>query len=154
MLWKNTYKIKINTQLDPLFLYRDVIFCFQYSIEKLRAYFINNNSITDKEIIMVYDGDALGDYVFFQIIKQYLLLVKISSWSILFLKTISSKAPIELKTESVMKTVRGKFSRKSSNNLRKTLLTGTRNHIYQSSVIKLCLFCVKVNKLGLFKLSY
>ena len=52
-----------------------------------------------------------------------------SSWSILFWNIMSSKAPMELKTESIIKTLRMNISRKSWNDVLHESLMGTRKRI-------------------------
>ena len=57
--------------------------------------------------------------------------LKKSSWSILFWNTISTKAPMELKTESMIITFRMNFSRKSWNDVLHASLMETRKRIHQ-----------------------
>ena len=60
-----------------------------------------------------------------------------SSWSILFWNTISSKAPMELNTESVIRTLLINFSKKLWNNVLHASLMGTRKRIHQWFYVRL-----------------
>ena len=70
-----------------------------------------------------------------KIFRAVCCCLKWSSWSILFLNTISSKAPMELNTESVIRILQINFSKKSYNDELYALLIGTRKRIHHWLVI-------------------